>query len=278
MTHGKSLTNCISSTESHHPSNKKSEWLCVISGALVALAGFVSPAAACSDLPNICEQHEQVHNWNMERAREAAQDYYEQQEEERQRRRDLAAEAAQLPDKTQRLLDSTLAMANVAKNTIEDSARMSKDPRYAWVRNGKWEFFQDTHTKKPGEFCAAMFINVHGAVRVSGPGDAYQGAMLTFWGPNIPKPAAVRTIRVSLTQSDDGQTQTVNAFNYTDRSYKYEYGVIALAVPTADALLSNMQDKLGFRLDVGGETVLDIGWHSGFMARDNLRRCIGRRS
>ncbi|WP_159729405.1 hypothetical protein [Methylosinus sp. Ce-a6] len=277
MDHGKSLTNSISSAESHPSANKKTVWSCVISGASIAWAGFAGPAAACSDLPNICEQQQQVHNWNMERAREAAQDYYEQQEEERQRRRDLAAEAAQLPDKTQRLLDSTLAMANIAKNTIEDSARMTKDPRYSWVRNGKWEFFQDTHTKKPGEFCAAMFINAHGAVRVSGPGDDYRGALLTFWGPNIPKPAAVRTIQVSLMQSDDGQTQTVNAFNYTDRSYKYEYGVIALAVPTADALLSNMQDKLGFRLDVSGETVLDIGWHSGFMARDKLSRCIGKR-
>lgn len=235
------------------------------------------PAAACSNHPSTCEYHRQLHEQSVETARQTAEDYAASQEEARQRRIDARREAEQAPDPTRQHLDAVVGMVRGAKGTIEKSDKMSKDPRFQAVRRGQWHFFQDTNDRKPGEFCAALFVNLDGFVRVSGPGADYRGALLTFWGPKIPTPNALRTISVSLTQSDDGQTQTVQAFNYTDRSLSIPTGVIAFAVPTADALLANMQDKLGFNLAVAGEAVLDIQWHGGDAAREKLRRCLAAR-
>lgn len=243
-------------------------------GAMVAAASLVGPAVACSDLPNICEQHEQIRQQNNEFARQSSEAYVNSVYESM---RESEPPPAPRPDPTQSRIGAATAVLGSLKANLDELSRYAKDPRYSWVLKGKWEFYQDTHNAKSGEYCAAIFINAVGTLRLSGPGGDYNGALLTFWGPRIPKPDSVRMIEVSLTQSDDGKTQTVQAFNYSDKDPRYEYGVIALAVPTAGALLDNMKDRLSFKLDVGGETVLDMGWHSGLMARDKLRRCISRR-
>ena len=251
--------------------------LLALFAASFATLAFAGAAEACSNHPITCQQHLEQHNWNVEQARQNAEAYANSRQEARQRRNEARHEAESAPDPTQRRLDAVVAMVHVAKAQLEEIEQMKKDPRFQALRRGEWHFFQDTTTKVPGDFCAAIFMNLKGFVRVSGPGAEYEGALLTFWGPHVPMPPAMRTISVSLTQSDDGQTQTVQGFNYTDTRLRVPTGAIALAVPSAEALLSNMQDKLGFSVAVAGEAVLDIDWHSGRAARDKLRRCMAAR-
>jgi len=247
--------------------------------AALMVAGATSPALACSDLPNICAQNQAVFEQNQEMARDAAQNYADQRDDENQDggpsghsprdpmdiRMDLAAGAV-------------FALHAAATDEID---RMKKDPKMGPIIRGKWDFFQDKIKAAPGEFCAALYMNMAGIVRLSGPGGSYRGALLTFWGPNIPKPNKVRWVKVTLKQTvnnDPGNSsvQTVRAYNYTESRVK-GLGAIAFAVPSADVLINNVSDHLDFKLEVDGKEVQAIGMHSGLMAREKLRQCVAKR-
>ena len=254
-------------------------WRLMAAASLAAgiAMGWVSPAAACSDLPNICDYERHVFEQNQVLAREAAeaaaQDYEDRHtpppEDEGPPPRDP------MDIQMDAMAGAVLALHSAVSEEIE---RMRRDPELGPIVRGKWEFFQDTNIAAPGEYCAALYTNIAGFVRLSGPGGDYRGALLTFWGPDIPKPERTRRIRVTLVQVEDNNpattsTQTVQAFNYTE-SRAHELGVIALAVPSADALLSSVTDHLDFRLEIDGQVVQQMGFHSGHMARDRLAQCI----
>lgn len=179
------------------------------------------------------------------------------------------------PDPVQAGIGSLIQIQQTELGILGRIEELKKDPRYAPIIAGKWDFYQDRKSGRPGEFCSALFTNAAGMVRVSGPGGDFPGAMITFWGPDLPKPGKQRVINVSLTQSDDNKPQKVRAYSYTQQGL--DYGAIALAIPTADALIDNLVDRLSFTLEVDGKRVLFIGWHSGQKARDRLRQCMGKR-
>lgn len=240
----------------------------------IACAGFAvtQQALACSDLPNICEMNAQHHQQMQEYARDAAEAYYWQQQEEMEYRsqRYYDNEPTQYHDPTQIRLTVATGVADIMSTNASKMEELKKDPRYQTYLNGGWEFFQDTRQPKAGEYCAALYWKKDSMVRVSGPGGEYRGALLTFWGPDIPKPAKQQMLKVALYQNDEAP-QEVKAFNYLLPGY--EYGAIAVAVPTLDALLSNMEDKIRFELKVAGKSVAKVDWHDGLLARDKLRQC-----
>lgn len=255
-------------------------WNSAILMAALACLGPASPAWACSDLPNICAQNQLAWEQNMEMARDAAQSYAEERDADRN-----SGEPSGPPPRDPMDIKMDLAAGNIfalhalATDEIE---KMKRDPEMGPIIRGKWDFFQDTNDAAPGEYCAALYMNMAGLVRLSGPGGNYRGALLTFWGPNIPQPEKVRWVSVTLRQvvnndPNNSSTQTVRAYNYTETRVK-GVGAIALAVPSAEALLNNMSDHLDFKLEVDGKEVQAIGMHSGLSARDNLRQCIARRS
>ncbi|MBN9548462.1 MAG: hypothetical protein J0H31_06150 [Alphaproteobacteria bacterium] len=241
--------------------------------------GSAAPVWACSDLPNICDQQQAVFEQNQEMAREAAQDYADQRDEERDGGQPSGPPPRDPMDvRMDAMAAGVIAMHSAFASEIE---RMKKDPVAGPIIRGKWDFFQDTNNPKPGEYCAALYTNIAGFLRLSGPGGSYRGALLTFWGPDIPKPKKVRWVSVTLKQlvnndPNNTSTQTVGAYNYTEKQAK-GLGVIALAVPSVDALLNNISDHLDFRLEVGGKEVQVMGFHSGLKAREKLRRCIAKR-
>ena len=168
--------------------------------------------------------------------------------------------------------DAASAWGRVALTMANDAQKKRQ------LMAGKWDVYQDQENARPGAFCSALFLNPDGILRLSGPGGGYAGAMLTFWGRDIPRPAAARTVRVKLAQSDDtGGPQTITAFNYTQPG-EDGWGAIAVAVPSADALLENMVDDLGFTLAIGNQQVIAIRWSNGLSARDRLKACLQRRS
>jgi hypothetical protein len=247
----------------------------IILAALALIALGAAPSQACSDLPNICEQREQeLINQNNELARE--QEEYSQWVQD-ENNGNTQQEVAPPPAADLMQAQLNLALANVlaAGNAVKDKAALMKDPKYKRFVQGSWSYFQDSNSKKPGEFCAAFFTREQGFVMLSGPGSDYAGAMLTFWGLDIPKPTALRKIKVTLKQPPD-KPQTVTAFNYFNPAQGM--GAIAFAVPTIEAALTNILDKQDFELITEGKRVAKVTWHSGLAMKKKLTACVAKRA
>jgi hypothetical protein len=78
-------------------------------------------------------------------------------------------------------------------------------------------------------------------------------------------------VKVTLIQNNEPPV-TIKAFNYSNPNHSF--GSIAVAVPTIDALLTNMEDVQHFDLQIDGKSVAKIIWHSGLIVRDELRKCL----
>jgi hypothetical protein len=178
---------------------------------------------------------------------------------------------APAPDPMQMRIDASLSALGAMADNMEQRATIQHDPKYKRYREGFWDHFQASATPRPGHSCVALFANLDGAVAVVGPGGEYTGAMLIFWGLDVPRPGEVATMSVSLNQFD-GPVQTVNALNYTLPGG--DAGAIAFTVPTIDAALETMVDRQPFELSVKGKPVMKIEWHGGHAARDKLRACV----
>lgn len=245
----------------------------LLSSAALALLAFNTTAAqACSDLPNICAQQAQ-HNQNMNdiAATPTNDGGYDDGGERRS--------SAPRFDPMQALLSKAKSVSTVALQQTGELAARLKDPAfkqaYGRYTNGGWDYFQDHAKALPGEYCAAFYWKGSGMVRLSGPGGDYEGALLTFWSDDIPKPDGVKKVKIMLSQSDGGAPQTVEAFNY--KLPGDAYGAVALAVPSIDALLDNILDTHGLEISMQGKQVAKVDWTGGFAARDQLRRCVSKR-
>lgn len=238
-----------------------------ISGAFLAFGIVPNEAAfACSDLPNICAQQAQHHQQMIDIAATSPQGVEDPRYE------------APPVDPMQTRMSVATGMIQMMQRSVDDAAKLAalkKDPRYGRYENGGWDFFQDHANPRPGEYCAAFYWKKTGLVRLSGPGGDYPGALLTFWGEDIPRPDSVKKIKVTLSQSDGGAPQTVEALNYYLPGDGY--GAIALTVPSIDALLDNMLDIHGFDLAIKGASVAKVDWDGGFSARDKLKKCVSAR-
>jgi hypothetical protein len=182
-----------------------------------------------------------------------------------------APRRAPAPDPMRIRIDASLSALGAMVENMERQAAMQRDPKFKRYREGFWDHFQANATPRPGQGCVALFANLDGAVAVAGPGGEYTGAMLIFWGLDVPKPDEVATISVSLNQFD-GPVQTVKALNYTLPGGRA--GAIAFTVPTIDAALETMVDRQPFELSIKGTPVMKIEWHGGHGARDKLRACV----
>lgn len=158
--------------------------------------------------------------------------------------------------------------------SMDKRQQMEADPEYQRYKQGSWQFFKGNPNALPGDSCTALWTKEGGLVSITGPGANYEGGMLTFWSPNIPKPAATQTVAVTLKQSQY-QPQSVNALNFSVPNIPF--GAIALTVPTIDAALNTMLDVEQFQLEMGGHVVADVGWTDGLAARARLQQCINSR-
>lgn len=165
-----------------------------------------------------------------------------------------------------------------AKGAIEQSKdRVLNNPRREKMEKGFWQFFQGKSGAKPGEFCTAVYWQKGQMISVLGPGGEYRGAMLGFIAvepdPTFPRPdnpKEILKVKVTLTQGND-PSATITAFNRTVAGFADE---IQFAVPTIDAALAGMEDKLNFRIEFEGRKIFELEWHSGLAARDMLKKCL----
>lgn len=239
----------------------------LLGGAAALAFATGGPAAACSDLPNICAANAEHHRQMMDIAATSPQGtddprYEEPPADPTRDRMNVAA--------------GMVAMMQESLGSTAELAELKKDPLYPRYENGGWDYYQDAADAAPGDYCAAFYWKKDGFVRASGPGGEYEGALLTFWSADIPKPNGVSKIKVTLNQSDGSPSQTVEAMNY--HLPGEPYGAIALTVPSPQALLDNMLDTHGFDLVVKGKSVAKVDWTGGHAARDQLKKCIAKRA
>ncbi|MDF2980307.1 MAG: hypothetical protein K0Q69_79 [Devosia sp.] len=246
---------------------------------------LAAPASACSDLPNICAMNAQ-HHQNMvdiSSGMYSYGDYYGEEEYYGDDYYDSGYYSGDI-DYSAYAEDPGRSLSNEAASFVsavsaEQAALEERlqDPgfRKAYERysKGGWDYFQDNAKAAPGEYCAALYWRGEGMVRLSGPGGDYAGALITFWGPNVPTPAEVKTISVTLDQAD-GAPQKVKAFNY--RLAGDAWGAIALAVPSIEAALDGMEDTQSFKLLVGNKKVAEVEWQGGLKAKSKLESCLSR--
>jgi hypothetical protein len=181
-----------------------------------------------------------------------------------------------LVDPMQSRVNTAISTLKLLELQLRERQKLAKDPKYQAFLKGAWEFFPGNNDAAPGESCAALFWKKDGLIMLSGPGKDYRGALLTFWGKDIPRPNKVERVKVTLTQQSNEPPQTVQAFNYATPGI--EYGAITFAVPTIEAALATMEDVLSFDLAIEGKSVAKIQWHSGLAARDKLRECVSART
>jgi hypothetical protein len=128
---------------------------------------------------------------------------------------------------------------------------------------------------QPGEFCSAIFQNQEAMIWLMGPGGDYRGALLRFYGADIPKPArpektGLAKQKITLTHAPDpAQTLTVFSHAYSE----FKFGVLAIPVPSLEALIGSMTDKQNFKIEIDGRVVFNSGWRDGLRARDSLKKC-----
>ncbi|MGB7414436.1 MAG: hypothetical protein WA902_09535, partial [Thermosynechococcaceae cyanobacterium] len=109
--------------------------------------------------------------------------------------------------------------------------KLKSDPKFAEMLKGKWDFFHPENAPA-GEFCNAVFQNQEAMIWLMGPGDKYRGALLRFYGADIPKPTnpdktGLSKQKITLTQAPD-PPQTLTVLN---NAYKeFEFGVLTIPV------------------------------------------------
>ncbi len=188
-----------------------------------------------------------------------------------------ASSAAGSFDVLGNIMDTTKKEIN-AKQAVETSKKelLSSDARKKY-EDGYWQHFQAFSGAKPGEYCAAMFARQGMSVTVLGPGGDYRGALMIFSAlddSEFPKSPQPTIIPVTLKQGGD-PAATVRVFNFNIG--QWQTPILAFAVPTIDAALQGMDDKLDFHLEHEGKAIGSIEWQGGLAARDALKRCLASR-
>jgi hypothetical protein len=176
------------------------------------------------------------------------------------------------------IMDTTRKEINARQAVATSKEDLLKSDFHKKHTDGYWDFFQSNSSAKPGEYCTAMFMREGMSVAIMGPGGDYRGALMMFLplidNEHFPKSKEARVIKVTLEQAKD-PAATVGVFNFSIGAW--EAPAIAFAVPTIEAALAGMEEKLDFRLDYEGKRIGEIEWHSGIAARDSLKKCLARK-
>jgi hypothetical protein len=175
------------------------------------------------------------------------------------------------------IMDKTKQEINAKEAVASSKEEMFGSEEYKQMMAGHWQYFQANSSAKRGEYCTAMFIKENMSVAILGPGGQYRGALMMFTALTgndaFPRSEQPRVIQVTLKQGSDPPA-TVGVFNFN--LGKWQTPVITFAVPSIDAALQGMEDKLDFHLQYEGQDIGSLEWHSGLAARDELKKCLSK--
>lgn len=174
------------------------------------------------------------------------------------------------------VMDTTKKELNVKQEMDKGNKAFEKSKYGRFYKEGYWQYFQASSKAKKGEYCTAMFSKEGMSVSIMGPGGDYKGALMMFGSLDeqnsaFPRSTSSSKVTVTLKQGNDVPA-TLKAFNYT--LGESQNPVIVFAVPTIEAAMEGMEDKLDFHLQYDGQNIGDIEWHSGNKAREELKKCL----
>lgn len=174
------------------------------------------------------------------------------------------------------VMDTTKKELNVKQEMDKGNKAFEKSKYGRFYKEGYWQYFQASSKAKKGEYCTAMFSKEGMSVSILGPGGDYKGALMMFGSLDehnsaFPRSTSSSKVTVTLKQGNDAPV-TVKAFNYT--LGESQNPVIVFAVPTIEAAMEGMEDKLDFHLQYDGQNIGDIEWHSGNKAQEELKKCL----
>lgn len=174
------------------------------------------------------------------------------------------------------VMDTTKKELNVKQEMDKGNKAFEKSKYGRFYKEGYWQYFQASSKAKKGEYCTAMFSKEGMSVSIMGPGGDYKGALMMFGSLDeqnsaFPRATSSSKVTVTLKQGNDAPA-TLKAFNYT--LGESQNPVIVFAVPTIEAAMEGMEDKLDFHLQYDGQNIGDIEWHSGSKAREELKKCL----
>jgi hypothetical protein len=171
-------------------------------------------------------------------------------------------------------LGKTVSCVPEPEDVARAKDKLKDDPRFAEIVKGKWDLIRPEKAK-PGEFCGAIFQTTEAMIWLMGPGGEYRGALLRFYGHDIPKPAnpdksGFAKQKITLTQAPD-PAQTLTVFNHAYEEFKF--GVLSIPVPSLDALVGAIEETQSFKIEIDGRVVFNSAWTDGKRARDYLQKC-----
>lgn len=162
-------------------------------------------------------------------------------------------------------------MEIIRKGEEAAEAEKMKDPLYRELKAGTWDFGKEDHNRNT---CVAMFLTLRGGVVMMDWKQDGGGTFIGFYGGNIPQTAKVKRAKVTLTQS--GEKQKVTAF-HAPLPWRDSIGMIMFAVPSTQALISSIEDRQDFEVEMDGQALVWGEWHNGTKAKAHLARCTSGR-
>ena len=149
---------------------------------------------------------------------------------------------------------------------------LDQNPTYRRMQAGYWEQAAPPPGAAKGDGCSATFVNLDGAVTISGPKGEFRQAAITFWGGNIPVPRRAGMKAVTLAQTGGQPPATVQAYHFAMADGRL--GAVTFVVPSADALISGIFDEHRFDVSVKRGSWVSLAWKGGNMARSQLQSCL----
>lgn len=181
--------------------------------------------------------------------------------------------AAPTPDPFKGTMDSISSVTSALQGNLAEQERIMKSPKYQAYMNGEWEFSEG----KKGGPCAAIYSRKGEIVMMSGLGGKSKNGSLTFFSSNIPRPASLKIISVTLSQ-DNYKPQTVKAANHTLTLTNTSLGAIELAIPNLEAGLAGGKSTNRYDLAMDGKSMVNIELKGGSEVIDRLRQCLSTRA
>lgn len=156
------------------------------------------------------------------------------------------------------------------QNSQEMEDRFGRNPAYQDLLKGVWTYRSSQLGQSP-QTCAATFWTRNGGVSFIHAGGKEDYTFLGFFGASIPRPSQPRTIAIDLVQS--GEVQHVRALNIQFGSVE-SMGMVLFKIDRPEVLLGAIEDKQDFAVRFGGAQIAYGAWHSGLMARDEMKSCL----
>lgn len=139
------------------------------------------------------------------------------------------------------------------------------------LKQGFWTYGQGGQPPRPGQLCTAAFMNEDGILQVAAKGGHADPAGLLLTGKDIPKAWGNPVVRAKLFQTGE-KPATVRA------SYVHlmpGQGTIVFEIPSLDAAMDGFADESEIAVEVDGEPIYSLRYHSGHQAVAELRKCAG---